>query len=43
MYEKIKKWYKQGLWSAEMVQNAVGKLLTKEEAAKIVGEGDTDG
>lgn len=43
MYEKIKKWYKQCLWSAEMVQNAVGKLLTQEEAAKIVGEGDADG
>lgn len=43
MKEKIAKWYRQGLWSAEMVQNAVGKLLTQEEAAEIVGEGDADG
>lgn len=33
MYEKIKKWYKQGLWTAEMVENAVGKgVLTRSEA-----------
>ena len=25
MFEKIKKWYKQGLWTAQMVQNAVTK------------------
>lgn len=37
MYEKIKKWYKQGLWSAEMVQNAVEKgILTPEQAAEIL-------
>lgn len=39
MYEKIKKWYKQGLWSAEMVQNAVAKgALTETEAAEILKE-----
>lgn len=39
MKEKIKKWYKQGLWSAEMVQNAVEKgILTEEEAAEIMSE-----
>lgn len=37
MYKKIKKWYVQGLWTAEMVQNAVGKLLTQEEVDAIVG------
>ena len=37
MKEKIKKWYKQGLWSDEMVQNAVEKgVLTAEEAAEIL-------
>lgn len=37
MYEKIKKWYKQGLWSAEMVQNAVAKgVLTPDEAETIM-------
>ena len=38
MYEKIKKWYKQGLWTEEMVQNAVKKgVITAEEAAEILG------
>ena len=37
MFEKIKKWYKQGLWTAQMVQNAVTKgKLTAEEAAEIL-------
>lgn len=37
MKDKIAKWYKQGLWSAEMVQNAVEKgILTAEEATDIL-------
>ena len=37
MYEKIKRWYKQGLWTEAMVQNAVTKgKLTAEEAAEIL-------
>jgi uncharacterized XkdX family phage protein len=37
MFEKIKKWYQMGLWTAEMVQNAVSKeVITKEEAAEII-------
>lgn len=37
MKEKIAKWYKQGLWTSEMVQNAVEKgILTAEEAAEIL-------
>ena len=37
MYEKIKKWYEQGLWTEEMVQNAVKKgVITAEEAAEIL-------
>lgn len=39
MKEKIAKWYRQGLWSSAMVQNAVGKLLTREEADDIILEG----
>jgi hypothetical protein len=36
MYEKIKKWYKQGLWTQKMVQNAVDKgVITSDEAMKI--------
>lgn len=38
MYEKIKKWYKQGLWTAEMVQNAVEKgIITAEQSKEILG------
>ena len=38
MKNKIAKWYDMGLWSAEMVQNAVAKgILTAEEAAEILG------
>lgn len=37
MKERIKKWYKMGLWTAAMVQNAVNKgKLTAEEAAEII-------
>jgi polyhydroxyalkanoate synthesis regulator phasin len=38
MFEKINKWYKQGLWTKEMVQNAVDKgILTADEAKEILG------
>ena len=41
MKEKIKKWYEQGLWTAEMVRNAVIKgKLTEEEYWEIVGEAE---
>lgn len=37
MNEKIAKWYKQGLWTADMVRNAVSKgVLTDEEATEIL-------
>lgn len=37
MYERIKKWYKQNLWTKEMVQNAVDKgILTTEQVVKIL-------
>ena len=43
MYEKIKKWYKQELWTAQMVQNAVKKgVLTAEEAAEILSAGNDE-
>lgn len=39
MKEKIKKWYKQGLWTDAMVQNAVDKgILTAEEATVIFAD-----
>lgn len=38
MFEKIKKWYKQGLWTTEMVRNAVDKgVLTPEQYREITG------
>lgn len=43
MKEKIAKWYKQGLWTAEMVQAAVEKgVLTAEEAEEVMNY-DTTG
>ena len=39
MKEKIKTWYKFGLWSKEMVRNAVVKaVLTAAEYKEITGE-----
>lgn len=38
MYEKIKKWYKQGLWTADMVWTAYKKgVITKGQYNEIVG------
>jgi urease accessory protein UreF len=36
MYEKIKKWYLQGLWTEEMVQNAVKKGVLTQLQGKAV-------
>ena len=33
MFEKIKKWYKQGLWTEKMVRDAVAKGVITEENA----------
>lgn len=39
MYEKIKRWYRQGLWSAAMVAQAAEKgVLTEEQCAAILQE-----
>jgi hypothetical protein len=39
MFEKILKWYKQGLWTEKMVNDAFNKgILTKEEVNKILGK-----
>lgn len=38
MYEKIEKFYDLGLWTEEMVKNALDKgIITKDEYNKIVG------
>ena len=39
MFERIKKWYAQGLWSKEMVKNAVKKgVITEYDYKEITGE-----
>lgn len=37
-FEKIKRHYIRGFWSAEMVLDAAGKWLTAAEAREIIGE-----
>ena len=39
MKEKIKRWYEQGLWTAEMVRNAVIKGKLTEDDWQTVAEG----
>lgn len=42
MRDKIAKWYAQGLWSRDMVLNAVKKgILTEGEAGEILSGGAT--
>ena len=39
MKDKTAKWYKQGLWTKDMVRKAVEKkVITKEDYKEIVGE-----
>jgi uncharacterized XkdX family phage protein len=39
MFEKIKRWYEEGLWTKAMVRNAVRKgKITAEQYEQIVGE-----
>ena len=39
MKDRIEKWYKQGLWSETMLQNAVEKgVISDGEYTEIVGE-----
>ena len=37
-FEKVKNFYKMGIWSEKMVWNAVGKWITPEEYKEITGE-----
>ena len=36
-YELVKDYYYRGLWTAEMVKNAVGRWITEAEADEILG------
>lgn len=39
MKDKIAKWYKQGLWTKDMVRKAVEKkVIIKKDYKEIVGE-----
>lgn len=39
MKDKIKKWYKQGLWNEAMLKNAVDKgVITVDEMKEIIEE-----
>ena len=41
MFDKIKKWYKQGLWSEPMVRTAVEKgIITDEQCAVILEQAE---
>ena len=40
MFEKIKKWYKQGLWTALMVDAAVSKGVITAAQAQEIKEGN---
>lgn len=37
-FETVKIWYLKGLWSEEMVENAVGKWITESEKKEILKE-----
>ena len=36
-FEKIKLWYDKGLWTREMVYDAVPKMITEAEYEEITG------
>ena len=36
-YDKVKTYYERGMWSADRVRAAVGKWITEEECAEIIG------
>ena len=37
-FEKVQNYYKKGLWSLEMVKNAVGRWITETEYKEIIGQ-----
>lgn len=36
-YDKVKTYYERGMWSEDRVRAAVGKWITEEECAEIIG------
>ena len=43
MKEKIKRWYQCGLWTDEMVRNAIFKGVLSREAATEILDGGVNG
>lgn len=41
-FQKVKTYYDTGKWNAQMVRNAVGRWITKEEADEILGVNTTE-
>lgn len=41
-FEKVKEYYESGLWNRVMVENAIGRWITKEEAEEILGAESED-
>ncbi len=37
-FNKVKKWYDEGMWTKSMVHDAIGRWITEEEYVEIVGE-----
>lgn len=37
-FDRVKAYYDKGLWTADMVRNAVGRWITAEEAEEILRE-----
>lgn len=37
-FEKVKKFYKMGVWSEKMVRNAVDKWITADEYEEVTGD-----
>lgn len=37
-YETVKSYYDRGLWNTAMVNNAVGRWITEEEAQEILSQ-----
>lgn len=41
-FNKVKGYFDNGLWTAAMVRNAIGRWITAEEADEIIGAADAE-
>lgn len=42
-FKLVSDYYQDGLWNEAMVNNAVGRWITEEEAKEILGKDDVNG